>query len=306
MLVLWQDVPLVTGSPRSPIWTTSTATTWRPPARRAGSPATPTAASSPTPPSPASRWPSSWCGPWAGRQTRSSCRAGADRRGAGGFSDQERDLRRRPSVRGPGRLGGALQRRRRRPAQARGRHHPGAVLPGGLPGRTQHPGSVIEEVRSSSDYGRQDPRGHRSLPCAREGHGLRLARTASSPSTTPAGSSPARSPDRSKARPRSQSVSACQLATTRARSASRWIWDATRPSGSCRWPSEDKGYRIVVDIFRRVDGPDGDGPPLICIDPGHGGDDTGAIGAHGYPGEGHQPGHRAFLAEDLRRPACGS
>ena len=46
-------------------------------------------------------------------------------------------------------------------------------------------------------------------------------------------------------------------------------------------PSEDKGYRIVVDAFRRMEGPSGDGPPLICVDAGHGGSDSGAIGASG-------------------------
>ena len=46
-------------------------------------------------------------------------------------------------------------------------------------------------------------------------------------------------------------------------------------------PSEGKGYRLVVDVYRRTDGPPGDGPPLICVDPGHGGDDPGAIGVSG-------------------------
>jgi len=46
-------------------------------------------------------------------------------------------------------------------------------------------------------------------------------------------------------------------------------------------PSEGKGYRIAVDVWNRVDGPATDGPPLICVDPGHGGSDTGAIGASG-------------------------
>lgn len=48
-------------------------------------------------------------------------------------------------------------------------------------------------------------------------------------------------------------------------------------------PSDGRGYRIVVDVFRRTDGPDGDGPPLICIDPGHGGTATGCIGVSGTP-----------------------
>lgn len=46
-------------------------------------------------------------------------------------------------------------------------------------------------------------------------------------------------------------------------------------------PSEDKGYRIVVDIYRRIEGPEDSGPPLICIDPGHGGTASGAVGVSG-------------------------
>ena len=46
-------------------------------------------------------------------------------------------------------------------------------------------------------------------------------------------------------------------------------------------PSEGKGQRIAVDVYKRTDGPDGNGPPLICIDPGHGGDASGAIGTKG-------------------------
>jgi len=44
-------------------------------------------------------------------------------------------------------------------------------------------------------------------------------------------------------------------------------------SGSCP--------RIVVDVWKRTAGPDGAGPPLVCIDAGHGGHDPGAIGASG-------------------------
>ncbi|MBN1322257.1 MAG: N-acetylmuramoyl-L-alanine amidase [Thermoleophilia bacterium] len=42
--------------------------------------------------------------------------------------------------------------------------------------------------------------------------------------------------------------------------------------------SDGHGYRIVVDIYRRTTGPEGDGGPLICVDPGHGGKDSGAVG----------------------------
>jgi N-acetylmuramoyl-L-alanine amidase len=65
-------------------------------------------------------------------------------------------------------------------------------------------------------------------------------------------------------------------------------------------PSEDKGYRIVVDAFRRVDGPAGDGPPLICVDPGHGGTDTGAIGTTGTKEKDINLSIATFLAQDLR------
>jgi len=48
-------------------------------------------------------------------------------------------------------------------------------------------------------------------------------------------------------------------------------------------PAGNYGYRIAVDVMRRTTGPDGDGPPLICLDPGHGGSNTGAIGVSGTP-----------------------
>jgi N-acetylmuramoyl-L-alanine amidase len=46
-------------------------------------------------------------------------------------------------------------------------------------------------------------------------------------------------------------------------------------------PSDGKGDRIVVDVFTRADGPPGSGPPLIALDAGHGGSDSGAIGVTG-------------------------
>ena len=65
-------------------------------------------------------------------------------------------------------------------------------------------------------------------------------------------------------------------------------------------PSEGKGYRIVVDAFRRVDGPSGDGPPLIVVDPGHGGSDSGAVGVAGTFEKDINLAIGLLLAQDLR------
>jgi len=65
-------------------------------------------------------------------------------------------------------------------------------------------------------------------------------------------------------------------------------------------PSGTYGYRIVVDIFRRTDGPPGDGPPLVCVDPGHGGIDTGAIGVGGVKEKDLNLAIGLALAQDLR------
>ncbi|MHB9148989.1 MAG: N-acetylmuramoyl-L-alanine amidase [Thermoleophilia bacterium] len=46
-------------------------------------------------------------------------------------------------------------------------------------------------------------------------------------------------------------------------------------------PSDGRGYRVVIDVFRRTGGSGTADPPLIAIDPGHGGKDPGARGVTG-------------------------
>ncbi len=65
-------------------------------------------------------------------------------------------------------------------------------------------------------------------------------------------------------------------------------------------PSGDQGFRLVVDVFPRVDGPEGDGPPLICVDAGHGGIDSGAVGATGTFEKDFNLSIALMLAQDLR------
>jgi len=66
-------------------------------------------------------------------------------------------------------------------------------------------------------------------------------------------------------------------------------------------PSEGKGHRIAIDVFRRSDGPDGDGPPLICIDPGHGGTASGAVGTTGVLEKDINLKISLMVAENLRQ-----
>ncbi len=65
-------------------------------------------------------------------------------------------------------------------------------------------------------------------------------------------------------------------------------------------PGGNEGYRIVVDVFPRLDGPEGDGPPLICVDPGHGGIDSGAVGATGTFEKDFNLSIALLLAQNLR------
>ncbi len=46
-------------------------------------------------------------------------------------------------------------------------------------------------------------------------------------------------------------------------------------------PSDGRGYRVVIDVFRRTGGSGTTDPPLVALDPGHGGKDPGARGVTG-------------------------
>ncbi|MGI5940494.1 MAG: N-acetylmuramoyl-L-alanine amidase [Thermoleophilia bacterium] len=67
-------------------------------------------------------------------------------------------------------------------------------------------------------------------------------------------------------------------------------------------PSGDNScHRIVVDLYRCVaETPKRDGPPLICIDPGHGGSASGAIGVSGSLEKDINLDIAKFVAADLR------
>ncbi|MCE5254966.1 MAG: N-acetylmuramoyl-L-alanine amidase, partial [Actinomycetia bacterium] len=66
-------------------------------------------------------------------------------------------------------------------------------------------------------------------------------------------------------------------------------------------PSEGYGHRIVVDVFRCPERLTGDGPPLICIDPGHGGSDSGAVGVSGTKEKDVNLAISLLVAANLRR-----
>jgi N-acetylmuramoyl-L-alanine amidase len=67
-------------------------------------------------------------------------------------------------------------------------------------------------------------------------------------------------------------------------------------------PSDGYGNRIVVDVYRSPTRPDGrDGPPLIVVDPGHGGSDPGATGVSGAKEKDVNLAIALRVAEDLRQ-----
>jgi N-acetylmuramoyl-L-alanine amidase len=65
-------------------------------------------------------------------------------------------------------------------------------------------------------------------------------------------------------------------------------------------PSGGETQRIVVDVYKRTAGPAGDGPPLICLDPGHGGTDPGATGVSGAREKDLNLALALAVAENLR------
>lgn len=67
-------------------------------------------------------------------------------------------------------------------------------------------------------------------------------------------------------------------------------------------PSGDNScHRIVVDLYRcAAETPERDGPPLICIDPGHGGSASGAVGVSGSLEKDINLDIARFVAADLR------
>lgn len=65
-------------------------------------------------------------------------------------------------------------------------------------------------------------------------------------------------------------------------------------------PAGGKGHRIVVDVFRRAESPVTGGSTLVCIDPGHGGSDPGAIGVNGTKEKDVNLAISLLVAENLR------
>jgi N-acetylmuramoyl-L-alanine amidase/putative cell wall-binding protein len=65
-------------------------------------------------------------------------------------------------------------------------------------------------------------------------------------------------------------------------------------------PSGEEPQRIVVDVYKRTAGPSGDGPPLICLDPGHGRPDSGAISVSGVLEKDMNLALGLALADNLR------
>jgi N-acetylmuramoyl-L-alanine amidase len=65
-------------------------------------------------------------------------------------------------------------------------------------------------------------------------------------------------------------------------------------------PSDGYPHRVVIDVYQRTAGPEGDGPPLVCVDAGHGGFDSGAIGASGAYEKTLNLNVSLLVAENLR------
>lgn len=65
-------------------------------------------------------------------------------------------------------------------------------------------------------------------------------------------------------------------------------------------PSGEETQRIVVDVYKRTAGPPGDGPPLICLDAGHGSPDPGAISVSGVREKDLNLALGLALADNLR------
>ena len=205
----------------------------------------------------------------------------ADRGAAGCLQRRGRDRDRGPTLRGPGAGPRLVQGGRRRPSLARHVDHPGTVLARGLPGRT------ARSRGGRSDPGRNRPSGHdpgglRSLRRAGNGHQSHERLQRAGDRCGEGGRRRAGEPTLSVGSPEVQRAATRQLSyRPQAVRITLTLDRFSRFEVATLPPSDGKGNRIVVDVFKRADGPPGSGPPLIALDAGHGGSDTGAIGVTG-------------------------